>query len=225
MVFQDPLSYLNPLMTIGKQIGEAVKRHDPSVKVRARIDDLLELVQLPTTVSASYPHELSGGMRQRVLIAIALGCRPKLLIADEPTTALDVTTQKEILLLLKGLQQKLGMAMILISHDLAVVSEMCERVYVMHRGRVIESGLAQEIFGAPAHPYTQGLVAASQAVQDENGRFVSMDGVTVDDGELIACPYVVSEGHEANGNIASYQAPQVDGESIHYSRVWRMEAA
>jgi len=177
MVFQDPLSYLNPVMRVGRQIAESVKRHDKATRdVQARVAELLELVRLPASTIRSYPHELSGGMRQRVLLAIALGCRPSLLIADEPTTALDVTTQAEILALLRDLRQRLGMAMLLISHDLGVVWEECERVYVMFRSRIVESGATQEVFAKPTHPYTSGLILAAQAARDSNGRFVTIEG-------------------------------------------------
>ena len=177
MVFQDPLSYLNPVMRVGRQIAESVERHDKATKdVQARVAELLELVRLPSTVARSYPHELSGGMRQRVLLAIALGCRPRLLIADEPTTALDVTTQAEILTLLRDLRQRLGMAMLLISHDLGVVWEECERVYVMFRSRIVESGATQQVLATPEHPYTRGLIQAAQAARSADGRFATIEG-------------------------------------------------
>lgn len=177
MVFQDPLSYLNPVMRVGRQIAESVERHDKATKdVQARVAELLELVRLPSTVARSYPHELSGGMRQRVLLAIALGCRPRLLIADEPTTALDVTTQAEILTLLRDLRQRLGMAMLLISHDLGVVWEECERVYVMFRSRIVESGATQQVLATPEHAYTRGLIQAAQAARSADGRFATIEG-------------------------------------------------
>lgn len=177
MVFQDPLSYLNPVMRVGRQIAESVKRHDRGTSdVPARVAELLELVRLPASAARSYPHELSGGMRQRVLLAIALGCRPRLLIADEPTTALDVTTQAEILALLRDLREKLGMAMLLISHDLGVVWEECERVYVMFRSRLVESGQTHNVFANPAHPYTAGLIKAAKAARNSEGRFETIEG-------------------------------------------------
>lgn len=177
MVFQDPLSFLNPVKRVGKQIAESVRRHDASVKrMDDRVAELLELVRLPASCAKSYPHELSGGMRQRVLLAIALGCRPKLLIADEPTTALDVTTQAEILDLLRDLRQRLGMAMLLISHDLGVVWEECQRVYVMFRSRIVESGDTRTVFSTPTHPYTAGLIKAAKAARNSEGRFETIEG-------------------------------------------------
>ena len=177
MVFQDPLSFLNPVMRVGKQIAESVHRHDRGTRdVQGRVAELLDLVRLPASTIRAYPHELSGGMRQRVLLAIALGCRPRLLIADEPTTALDVTTQAEILALLRDLRQRLGMAMLLISHDLGVVWEECERVYVMFRSRIVEEGETRTVFSRPAHPYTAGLIKAAKAARNSEGRFETIEG-------------------------------------------------
>ncbi len=179
MVFQDPLSYLNPVMRVGRQIAESVERHDRQTPdVSRRVAELLDLVRLPASAARSYLTSFRGGMRQRVLLAIALGCRPRLLIADEPTTALDVTTQAEILALLRDLRQRLGMAMCAcsISHDLGVVWEECERVYVMFRSRIVESGSTREVFARPTHPYTAGLIKAAQAARNSDGRFETIEG-------------------------------------------------
>ena len=190
IVFQDPLSYLNPVMRVGRQIAESVERHAPGLSVDQRVRELLEQVKLPATCAVSYPHELSGGMRQRVLLAIAIACRPKLLIADEPTTALDVTTQAEILALLKELRTQLNMAMLLISHDLGIVASACDRIYVMYAGRTIEWGRTASIFEAPAHPYTIGLMHAAQSDRDRDGRFVTIGGEPPNPTGLQAgCPF------------------------------------
>ena len=190
IVFQDPLSYLNPVMRVGRQIAESVARHTPGLSVDQRVRELLEQVKLPATCAVSYPHELSGGMRQRVLLAIAIACRPKLLIADEPTTALDVTTQAEILALLKELRTHLNMAMLLISHDLGIVASACDRIYVMYAGRTIEWGRTTSVFEAPAHPYTIGLMHAAQSDRDRDGRFVTIGGEPPNlTGVQAGCPF------------------------------------
>lgn len=161
-IFQEPSSSLNPVFTIGYQIAEAINLHRKGLNVRNETIKLLEMVGLADAGRRlrSYPHELSGGMQQRVMIAMALACRPKLLVADEPTTALDVTVQAQILDLLKRLQAKFGMAVLLITHNLGLVADMARRVNVMYAGRVVESGLTEEILAAPRHPYTRGLLAA-----------------------------------------------------------------
>ncbi len=164
MIFQEPMTSLNPALTIQRQIGETVRLHMGLDKTgtRARALEMLELVQIPDAARrlTQYPHELSGGMRQRVMIAIALACDPKLLIADEPTTALDVTIQAQILEILRELSARLGMATLLITHDLGVVAEMAARVVVMYAGRMVEQGTVADVLRHPRHPYTVGLLAA-----------------------------------------------------------------
>jgi oligopeptide/dipeptide ABC transporter ATP-binding protein len=165
MIFQEPMTSLNPVFTVGMQIIEAMTVHDYATgkAARSRAMELLDLVNLPNPaqVLRSYPFELSGGMRQRVMIAIALACDPDLLIADEPTTALDVTVQAQILELIAGLQQRLGMAVLLITHDLGVVAEVADRVMVMYAGKKVEEGDVETIFEHPKHPYTWGLLAST----------------------------------------------------------------
>src|SRR5438309_575627 len=163
MIFQDPMTSLNPVFTIGYQIAETVKRHRKDFsndQAWKRAVEMLDLVRIPDAKrrSKNYPHQLSGGMRQRVMIGIALACNPKLLIADEPTTALDVTIQAQILELMTDLRERFGMSMMLITHDLGVVAEMCDDVVVMYAGRVVERGPVDEVFGSPQHPYTEALL-------------------------------------------------------------------
>ncbi|MBN3522468.1 ABC transporter ATP-binding protein [Paenibacillus apiarius] len=162
MIFQDPMTSLNPTMTIGRQITEVLIKHQKlsSAQAKKRAVEMLSLVGIPNPASrfAQYPHEFSGGMRQRAMIAIALACRPSLLIADEPTTALDVTIQAQILRVMKNLQQEFGTSIILITHDLGIVADLCDRVIVMYAGKIVETGTKWEIFKNPQHPYTKGLL-------------------------------------------------------------------
>lgn len=171
MIFQEPMTSLNPVYRIGDQVVEMILQHERIGKgaARARVLDLLRLVRIPDPEGRlkSYPHQLSGGMRQRVMIAMALACNPALLIADEPTTALDVTVQSQILELLEDLQSQTGMAMILISHDLGVIAETCQSVAVMYRGRIVEACASNDLFRAPWHPYTSGLMASIPDAQSD----------------------------------------------------------
>ncbi len=164
LVFQEPTTALNPVLTVGAQIIEAIRVHRPLARRAARAEalELLERVAMPDPASrlADYPPQLSGGQRQRALLAMALAARPRLLIADEPTTALDVTIQAQILDLLQRLRRELGLAVLLITHDLAVVAETCDRVIVLYAGQVVEEGPIETVFAAPAHPYTRGLLSA-----------------------------------------------------------------
>ena len=183
MVFQEPMTSLNPVFTIGFQIAEAVRIHDGLSEKAAleRAEEMLNLVKIPDAKRrlTDYPHQFSGGMRQRVMIAMALACQPKLLIADEPTTALDVTIQAQILRLMLELKERTGAAIILITHDLGVVAETCQRVAVMYAGRKVEEAPVIELFSAPAHPYTCGLMASKPRLgaDEEGGRLAELPGL------------------------------------------------
>lgn len=185
MIFQDPMTYLNPTMTVGKQIREGILKHTSLNKKQAneKVIDMLRMVGIPNPEKRvkQYPHEFSGGMRQRVMIAIAMACNPKLLIADEPTTALDVTIQAQIIDLMKSLQKKLNTSIILITHDLGVVANMAERVLVFYAGKVVESGNARDIFYNPQHPYTWGLLNSMPRLNTGNKqKLASIEGTPPD---------------------------------------------
>ncbi len=174
MIFQDPMTSLNPVFTVGYQIAETVKRHRQDLnndQAWKRSIEMLDLVRIPDAKrrASNYPHEFSGGMRQRVMIAIALACNPQLLIADEPTTALDVTIQAQILELMKGLSQEFGTAVMLITHDLGVVAGTCQHVNVMYAGHIVESAPVNQIFETPAHPYTVGLLHSVPRLDEPRG--------------------------------------------------------
>jgi oligopeptide/dipeptide ABC transporter ATP-binding protein len=180
MIFQDPMSSLNPVLTIADQISETLRQHQglSGTAARRRVVELLGLVRIPDAARRAddYPHHLSGGMRQRVMIAIAIACRPRLLIADEPTTALDVTIQAQILELLRDLRRQLSMSVMLISHDLGVVAEFAQRVVVMYAGRVVETAPVSNLFRQPVHPYTMGLIAAVPKLDSTASRLTTIAG-------------------------------------------------
>ena len=186
MIFQDPMTSLNPTMKVGKQIEEMLKEHRKEMSKADRKTRAIELLSLvgisnPEARYDQYPHQLSGGMRQRVVIAIALACDPKVLIADEPTTALDVTIQAQILDLMKDLQEKTGMGIIFITHNLGVVADICDKVSVMYAGKIVEQGPVDDIFYEPAHPYTKGLLRSMPRVDAESyERLIPIEGTPVD---------------------------------------------
>jgi oligopeptide/dipeptide ABC transporter ATP-binding protein len=196
MIFQDPMTSLNPVFTVGYQIAETVKRHRKDVnndQAWKRAVEMLDLVRIPDARrrAKNYPHEFSGGMRQRVMIAIALACNPQLLIADEPTTALDVTIQAQILELMKGLSKEFGTAVMLITHDLGVVAGTCEHVNVMYAGHVVESAPVKQVFETPAHPYTVGLLSSIPRLDESRGaRLTPIKGQPPDlTNPPPGCPY------------------------------------
>ncbi|MCD2502605.1 ABC transporter ATP-binding protein [Clostridium sp. NSJ-145] len=181
MIFQEPMTSLNPVFTIGDQLAEPIMLHDPKMKkadVETRVIELLKLVGIanPEGIVNRYPHELSGGMKQRIVIAMALCCDPQLIVADEPTTALDVTIQAQILDLLRDLKDKINASIMLITHDLGVVASMCDYVVVMYAGRVIEKGTVHEIFKDPKHPYTIGLIKSLPSMNEGNDKLYSIPG-------------------------------------------------
>ena len=225
IIFQDPMTSLNPVYTVGNQITEVIRLHTDKTRqqARERAKELLELVGInePEKRLRQYPHELSGGMRQRVMIAIALACESKLLIADEPTTALDVTIQAQILELMMELKDKLGMAIIMITHDLGVVASMCERIAVMYAGRIVEYGTTDDIFYHPKHQYTKGLIRSIPRLDTkEHERLIPIEGTPVDMlNPPKGCPF--APRCDAAMKICLREMPPVTefGE-VHYTQCW-----
>ena len=218
IVFQGALHSLNPVQSIGKQLAEPIRLHRSAPDPDARVRELLEQVGLPASRASAYPHELSGGQRQRVMIAMALACGPDLVIADEPTTALDVMVQAQVLDLLTGLVRDLGMGMVLISHDLGVLGTTCDRIAVMYAGRIVEIGPGLEVFDDPQHPYTRALAGAFPRVGDPVARYapVGLPGDPPYPGDLPGgcdfhprCPVVMSECSTASVSLVDAGAGRV----------------
>ena len=230
IIFQDPMTSLNPVYTIGNQIVEMVRLHTNKNKKEAyaRAKELLELVGInePERRLKQYPHELSGGMRQRVMIAIALACEPKLLIADEPTTALDVTIHAQILELMMELRKKLGMSIIMITHDLGVVASMCEKIAVMYAGKIVEYGTTDEIFYNPKHEYTKGLINSIPKLnQKEKERLVPIEGSPVDLlNPPAGCPFA-PRCKSCMKICLRQMPPRTDLSDTHYTQCWLLQKA
>ena len=227
MIFQDPMTSLNPVYTIGNQVMEMILEHEKMTKreARARAIEMLKLVGIPAAEKRidSYPHEFSGGMRQRVMIALALSCNPKLLIADEPTTALDVTIQAQILSLIKSLNKQFGMTTMLITHDLGVVATVCDKVAVMYGGLIMEYGTVDEIFYHPRHPYTMGLLGSIPHVDGgEKRRLIPIDGTPPD---LInppkGCPF--NTRCKSCMNVCTQEQPPYFAEDKHRTMCWMLD--
>ncbi len=225
MIFQDPMTSLNPVLTVGEQIAEAVENHEKcsSSQARARAEEMLELVGIPAQRIDEYPHQFSGGMKQRVVIAIALACNPKLLIADEPTTALDVTIQAQVLEMIQQLREKFQTSMLLITHDLGVVAQNCDRVAVIYAGEIVEYGTVRDVFKRMQHPYTKGLFTSIPQIHADVKRLVPIQGMMPDPTNLpagckfsIRCPYAEPRCHEERPVL--YEV-----ESGHMARCFRCE--
>jgi peptide/nickel transport system ATP-binding protein len=213
MIFQDPMTSLNPVFTVGEQIAESIEIHEQLSKKEAfeRAQEMLEMVGIPKDRAHEYPHQFSGGMRQRVVIAIALACSPKLLIADEPTTALDVTIQAQVLELMQNLKTKYGTSMIIITHDLGIVAEICDEVAVMYAGRIIEQGTLTDVFNHTKHPYTEGLFNSLPKIGDRATRLKPIKGMMPDPTNLPVgcafaprCSYATAACKESQPTIHSF---------------------
>ncbi|MGL4307329.1 MAG: ABC transporter ATP-binding protein [Cetobacterium sp.] len=216
MIFQDPMTSLNPVLTVGEQIAEVIEIHENISRVKAmeKAEEMLELVGIPKTRVNDFPHQFSGGMKQRVVIAIALACNPKLLIADEPTTALDVTIQAQVLDLMNELKNKFKTSMILITHDLGVVAQVCDKVAIMYAGEIVESGSLEDIFERPKHPYTHGLFGSIPNLEDDVQRLNPIKGLMPDPTNLPkGCKFHPRCPHSVE--LCSKEIPKITEENGH----------
>ena len=186
MIFQDPMTSLNPVFTVGEQIQESILQHERCSRTEAweKAEEMLEMVGIPKERANEYPHQFSGGMTQRVIIAIALACNPRVLIADEPTTALDVTIQAQVLEMMKKLKEQFQTAMVMITHDLGIVAEICDEVAVMYAGRIVEKGTLEDVFDRTAHPYTEGLFNSLPNIHDRKAKLIPIPGMMPDPTNL-----------------------------------------
>lgn len=225
MIFQDPMTSLNPVLTVGEQIAESIKNHEDisPQDAKKKAEEMLEMVGISSERASDYPHQFSGGMKQRVVIAIALACNPKILIADEPTTALDVTIQAQVLELMAKLRKQFNTAMLLITHDMGVVAQTCEKVAIIYAGKIVESGTAQDVFKRMVHPYTIGLLNCIPKIHEDVHRLSPIDGLMPDPMNLPAgcafcdrCSFVQERcRHDA--------PPMYHIEGTHYARCFLLD--
>ena len=230
MVFQEPMTSLNPVLTVERQLSETLQLHKGMNKNEARREsaNLLDRVGIPDPERRvnQYPHQFSGGMRQRVMIAMALSCNPKLIIADEPTTALDVTMQAQILALMKDLQAEFGMAILMITHDLGVIAESCQRVSVMYWGKIVESTTVKELFAEPLHPYTQALLESIPRMEKRAGKLKMIRGSVPEPfARVSGCPFHARCDHAMKGKCDVGEPPELrEVEPNHWAACWLYES-